>query len=234
MIDYLLLMSVVLAGGVTAWFFKNTKKNISLLISFSGAYLFAVIVFHLLPEIYAHSPDSSHMHNHFHLKLTGVFILLGLLFQILLENFSHGLEHAHEQEHFDHTLSIGLITGLFLHAFTEGLPVHQLHNHSYLYGILVHKFPIAFVLVSFLITTRLALKNILLILILFSIMTPLGTYLGEKSEFLLRHHTYVSAFVAGILTHISTVIIFESDRNHKIPPRKLLVIILAFVLAYLN
>ncbi len=232
MTDYLLLFSVVVAGGLTALFIKKYQKWLPYLISFSGGYLFAIIIFHLLPEIFGHPVHHEHLHE-YSPKTVGVFILLGLLFQMFLEYFSRGVEHAHTHSH-GSGLTLGVILGLFLHAFTEGLPVHQLHDHAYLYGILVHKFPIALVLTSFLIHTGLKMRQILILLILFALMTPLGTLVGEKIEFLVENHVYVSAFVAGLLTHISTAIIFETDTSHRIPLKKLLVIILAFILAYLN
>jgi zinc transporter ZupT len=234
--DYILLIGAVLAGGSAAIFFRNQQHWLPYLVSFSGAYLFAIIVFHLLPEIYGTVSGDMHAHHHnISSKTAGIFLLAGLLFQMLLEYFSHGVEHAHSHKHnHGHSITVGVLLGLFLHAFTEGLPVHQLHSHHYLYGILVHKIPIAFVLAGFLLQSRLKVMQVLLILILFSFMTPLGTLLGEKSHFLLHNHVYVSAFVAGVLTHISTVIIFESDIRHKIPVKKLAVMLLAFVLAYLN
>jgi zinc transporter ZupT len=227
MSDYILLVTSVLAGGLTAFFIGKKQAWLSLLVTFSGAYLFAVIVFHLLPEIYG-----THEHG-ISVKTTGAFLLAGLVFQLLLEHISHGVEHAHEQS-VQKGLTVGILLGLFIHAFSEGLPVHQLHSHAYLSGILIHKFPIALILTSFLLGSGVKKRKTLAILILFSLMTPLGTRLGEKWDFLIENHVYVSAFVAGILTHISTVIIFESDTQHNIPVKKWIVILLAFILAYLN
>jgi len=227
--DYLILIAVVLAGGITALFVQKHRKWLPLLISFSGAYLFAIIVFHLLPEIYGHAA----LAEGFSPKKAGLFLLAGLVFQLILEYFSHGIEHAHSQEeNTTATLTVGAVLGLFLHAFSEGLPVHQLHSHAYLYGILVHKFPIALVLTSFLIHSGIKTRYVWLVLILFSLMTPLGTFVGENLEILRRNHVYVSAFAAGILTHISTVIIFESDMQHRLPLKKMAVILAGFLLAY--
>ncbi len=231
MIDYMWLIITVLAGGTAAFSFGKSPKWLPYLVSFSGAYLFAVIVFHLLPEIY--SGETEHAHHHASVKITGAFLLAGLLFQMLLEYFSHGVAHAHSHKD-AHPLTAGAVSGLFLHAFTEGLPVHQLNDHAYLYGILVHKFPIAVVLTSFLLQSGLSATRSFIILFLFALMTPAGTYAGEKIPFLTENHIYVSAFVTGILTHIGTVIIFESDTRHEIPLKKLIVMILAFILAYFN
>jgi len=227
MIDYLLLIATVLAGGVTAMYVYRSGKAMDFITAFSGAYLFAVIVFHLLPEIYEETAR-----GHFSAKTAGAFLLAGLLFQLILEYFSHGIEHGHLHHGPDKALSAGAAIGLFLHAFSEGLPVHQLHSHAYLYGLLVHKFPIAWILTLFLIGSGMKKWRIWTALVLFSLMTPLGAWVGEHWDFLREHHVYVTAFAAGILTHIGTVIIFESDMHHRLPPRKLAAIILGFLLAY--
>ncbi len=231
---YLWLILSVLAGGFSAFYLYKQQGLQRALITFSGAYLFAIIVFHLLPEIYgAHGHAHTHTHEHVHYKTIGLFIMLGLLFQLILDFFSHGVEHGHECQTEPAHLTTGIIIGLFLHAFTEGLPVLQGTSRAYLYGILVHKFPIALALTSFLIASGMKFGRILLVLIAFSLMSPLGAWVGSHLPFLMEHHILVSAFVVGILTHISTTILFESNMDHKFYLKKLLIILLAFGLAYL-
>ena len=75
----ILLFVSVLAGAVIVELFRIKKgKNIQLLLTFSGAYLLAVSVLHLIPELFT---------NQLNEKI-GVFILAGFLIQILLEYFS--------------------------------------------------------------------------------------------------------------------------------------------------
>jgi len=240
MTAYIWLILAVLAGGLSAFYLYKFQGLQRLLITFSGAYLFAIILFHLLPEIYA---GHAHVHGHLHAheavknyapKTVGLFIILGLMFQLCLDVFSHGIEHGHETDTHGHqALTLGVVAGLFLHAFTEGLPVLQGTDRAYLYGILVHKFPIALALTSFLIVSGMKWGRILLILLAFSLMSPLGAWIGSHVAFLREHHVLVSAFVVGILTHISTTILFESNKDHRFYLRKMLVIALAFALAYL-
>ncbi len=224
MTDYILLILSVLAGGSVAMILGSNKAWDRILLSFSGAYLFSVIVLHLLPEIYRPSGFTA--------KTAGLFLLGGLLFQLLLDYFSHGIEHGHEQHH-SHAIGPGAVAGLFIHAFTEGLPVHQLHSHAYLWAILVHKFPIALILTSFLIHAGLSKPKIWFFLIAFSLMSPLGAWTGTNVTVLEKYHVLVSAFVAGILTHVSTTILFESEEDHRIKKRKFTAILLAFLIAYL-
>ncbi len=58
-------------------------------------------------------------------------------------------------------------------------------------------------------------------MLLFSIMTPLGTFLANTIEALATYATYLNALVIGVFLHISTVILFESSEGHKFNLRKL-------------
>jgi len=50
---YFVLIASVLTGALLVQLVKDLKTNaIKLLLAFSGAYLFAISAFHLLPEIY--------------------------------------------------------------------------------------------------------------------------------------------------------------------------------------
>ena len=51
-----LLFASVIAGAIVVELFKTKKgRNIQLLLTFSGAYLLAVSVLHLLPELFQHN-----------------------------------------------------------------------------------------------------------------------------------------------------------------------------------
>jgi len=223
---YFLLFSVVLAGGLIAFQIRHKDKQyINLLLSFSGAYLLSIIVFHLLPGIYARIPG----------KTAGFFIMMGIVFQLVLELFSHGAEHGH-QHSFDKKTPWLLFISLSIHAFMEGLPINEgqhLH-HSYLYGILIHKLPIAIVLTTVMIESNMPVKNIILFLTAFAAMSPLAAYVGEHAEFMLTYGAYINAFVVGILAHIGTTILFENEYSHRFNLRKFLLIFSAMWIAYLT
>ena len=221
---YLELFLIVISGGLIAYYIRNIKKQyINFLLSFSGAYLLSVIIFHILPHIYEY-PNK---------KIIGVFILLGILFQLLLEVFSHGAEHGHKHAFGNKTPWIVLLS-LSIHAFTEGLPIHSGEhiNQSYFYGILIHKLPISIILTSLMISAGYSLRKILLILIFFASMTPLAAYLGGHLQMIREYAVFINAFVAGILTHVGTTILFENDHSHQFKIKKFAVIILAMILAY--
>ncbi|MFJ1327607.1 ZIP family metal transporter [Capnocytophaga canimorsus] len=227
--NYILPFSAVVIGFLLAVFFKpKENKYVKLLLSFSGAYLLGLTVFTLLPEVYHLHGE----HNHNALKHTGIFILLGILLQIVLEFFSQGAEHGHIHTHSQPQKSfpIALFISLSIHSLLEGFPLT--HSHELVYGIFVHKLPIAFVLSAFFINTGVSKLKTAGFLFLFGLMTPLGTFLSDYVPFLANYHTELSAMVIGIFLHISTMILFESAEGHKFNSFKMMSILLGFLIAY--
>ena len=100
------------------------------------------------------------------------------------------------------------------------------------YGIFIHHLPIAMVLTIFFLESEIGVKKILIFLSLFSLMTPLGTFLANYMPELVHYHTQMSAIVIGIFLHISSVILFETSENHRFNYQKLAVIVIGFSLSY--
>ena len=51
---YAALFTTVFLGGISFFYFKSfSKTHLKLLLAFSGAYLFALAILHLIPEVYA-------------------------------------------------------------------------------------------------------------------------------------------------------------------------------------
>ncbi|MHA3789335.1 ZIP family metal transporter [Flavobacterium hauense] len=235
---YLLPLLSVVFGYVFALILKPTnKKSLKLLLAFSGAFLLALTVLHLLPEVYesaAHLHEGhDHDHEHSHSNPIGIFIMAGIVFQIILEYFSKGAEHGHVHVHGSdhlHKMPWLLFLSLCIHALLEGMPVS--HHHGMAWGIAIHHFPIAIILTAFFINSGLKKIVIMLFMLAFAIMTPLGTLLSGQLEFISHYYTEISAVVVGILFHISSTIIFESSEGHKFNLAKLIVIIFGVIMAY--
>ncbi len=177
--------------------------------------------------------DSSNQHNHDHgaMKEIGLFIMLGIVFQIILEYFSKGAEHGHVHVHEKMTSMPWLLFGsLCLHALFEGMPVSQ-HTHL-AWAIAIHHFPIAIILTLFFLQAELNKKFVFMFMIVFALMTPLGTYLSSNLSFLIDYYVPISAFVIGILFHISSTIIFESSEGHKFNLAKLLAIVIGIAFGF--
>ncbi|NNK18464.1 MAG: ZIP family metal transporter [Maribacter sp.] len=219
---YLLLILGVLLSFTFVYLVKpKNNGNLKLLLAFSGAFLLALTIFELLPSVYEKS-DS---------KTIGVFIMLGILLQIFLEFFSKGAEHGHV--HLDHEKTNFpwlLFISLAIHSLLEGFPIDK--HDTIIYGILIHKIPIAIILSIFLLNSKIKLVNAVLFIVLFALMTPLGNYLAANFEFARTYYLPITALVIGVFLHISTVILFESSQDHKFNLRKLLVILLGIIIAF--
>ena len=200
----------------------RAKKELHLLLAFSGAFLLALTIFELFPRVYRTSDP----------KLAGIFVMSGILLQVFLEFFSKGAEHGHM-----HRAGVQagafpwlLFLSLSIHAFLEGFPIEE--HGSIIYGIIVHKIPISVILSIFLLESGIKLRWVALFMVLFSVMTPLGTLVAARVPFVQEFDSYVTAVVIGIFLHISTVILFESSEGHKFNIQKLGVIALGVVIAY--
>jgi zinc transporter ZupT len=199
---------------------KNTI-NTKLLLSFSGAFLLALTLFDLLPEVY----------EHLEVKRTGLFIMCGILLQIILEFFSKGAEHGHVHMHKNETVFPWLLfISLCIHSFLEGFPIHE-HNDM-VYGVLIHKIPIATLITTFLIQSDYNKLQIAFFLLVFTAMTPLGTLVSNTSQLESSYIYTINAIVIGIFFHISTTILFETGEGHKFNLSKLIAIILGVGIAY--
>jgi zinc transporter ZupT len=219
--NYILpLLSVLLGYGIALFLKPKAKKNLKLLLAFSGSFLLSLTVMHLLPEVY-----ESHNHS------VGIFIMVGILFQIILEFFSKGAEHGHVHGHEKITQMPWLLfISLCLHALLEGFPVG--HHHDLAIGIAIHHLPIAVILTTFFLNAELNKVALFFFMLIFAIMTPLGTFLSDGFPLLNEYYTEITAIVIGILFHISSTIIFESSEGHKFNIAKISVIILGIILAY--
>ncbi len=236
MMHYIITFTAVILGFLIALFLKPQKKrNIKLLLAFSGAFLLSLTVLHLLPELFE---ESHHVHEgeHIHSSIpVGVFIMIGILFQIILEFFSKGAEHGHVHVHTDennelHHIPWLLFISLCIHALLEGFPIHE--NTNLAYGIAVHHFPIAIILTLFFVNAKMNKFMVFAFMFSFALMTPLGTLLAEQLHFAQHYSKEISAIVVGILFHISSTIIFESNEGHKFNLAKVTMIVLGFLLAY--
>lgn len=219
--SYLFLFLVVYMGFLIVYLLKPSQKFIRLLLAFSGAYLLSVTILHLLPEVYTANSDH---------KSVGIFILIGIVLQSVLESFSKGAEHGHIHVHEGNKeFPTLLFVSLCIHAFSEGLPVHNTDSNL-LWAIIVHKIPIAIVLTSFLILSKYSLKQVVLLISIFAIMSPLGVFLGDEFVFFKTYAQQITSLIIGVFLHISTIILFESNENHKFNIKKFTAILMGILL----
>ncbi|MEM7108749.1 MAG: zinc permease, partial [Bacteroidota bacterium] len=113
---FVILFFTALFSGGLAFLISDVKSGLyKLSLVFAGAYLFAITVIHILPELFyeAESPTT-----------IGIYVLLGFFLQQVLEYFSAGAEHGHIHKHIhDHKQSLSfalpVLTALSVHAILE-------------------------------------------------------------------------------------------------------------------
>ncbi|MCG2792693.1 MAG: ZIP family metal transporter [Weeksellaceae bacterium] len=224
MIITLLILSV-LVGVFLGKYFGSKQQLAKNLLILSAGFLITICLNEVFPEVYE-KPGQN----------IGIFVILGVLIQMLLENLTKGFEHGHLHHHSDDQsiIPVALIAGLFVHAFIEGIPLsHEKEALSpYLLGILFHNIPISFVLGSFLANSQNFSTKFWVIVLVFALASPLGMLLGKYFDEDLK--VYFLAIVGGIFLHISSVIIFESNKNHKMDWQKIILVILGISLALLG
>jgi zinc transporter ZupT len=249
--EYIALFGSAFLGGALAFYVRKTNPNIlRMVMTLTGAYIFGISLVHLLPDIFRLDEP-----------LAGTFILLGFLLQIGVEYLSQGIEHGHvhvhgqEGHHHGTGLAISVLLGLSIHCFLEGMPVsgyevlhdhahhghdHGDHRHNYLlYGIMSHKAPAAFALVTMLLAAGFRFWPTIGLLFLYASMSPLGAFSAEVLQHLElmsgRVFVLIMALVVGSFLHISTTILFENEeKNHAFNLRKTLSLLIGFGLALLS
>jgi|TARA_Y100000385_G_C12978383_1_gene587253 zinc and cadmium transporter len=219
----ILFFSVLFTGLLTELVSKKLEKYKTIIISYSVAIVLTLLCTHILPELF-----SGHNHE------IGYFLLTGFILQILLELLSKGIEHGHVHLHgeISNKQLMVIFIGLTLHSFIEGLPIktfEDLDTHSisfnstsiswvYLSAILIHKLPIAAVLMIFLNSINSSLTKKIIFLLVFAISSPAGGYFGEyliKFDFFRDWSNNFLAISCGMLLHITTLLIFEDHHSNE-------------------
>lgn len=219
----IILALVTFVPGYLVFRLGNFNKfNFKFLLIFSGAFLLSITILHIFPELY--SLEGS-------LFKISVFVLIGIFLQMTLESFTSGIEHGHWHDHglagHSSTFPYGLTIALFLHSLIEGSILVQdnhMHSHGFqdslLVGVAFHKIPAAIALISVLINELKNSKLSVILLLLFSIASPIGMIfsayfqdLGLLSE---SSFNLIMALAAGSFIYISATILFEARRDHKI------------------
>jgi zinc transporter ZupT len=218
-------------GGMSVFLFKgDNHKNLKLVLSFSGAYLFGITVLHLIPDAY-HGNDN----------YVGVFILIGFLFQIVLEQFSEGIEHGHmhKPDHEHIAFPLGILISLCIHAFLEGMPIAEGNQNQLVWGIALHHVPAAFALATVLLASQQGKRKTVFFVVLFAIMAPAGYLFSNALSMggignLQQYFNRIMGVVIGIFLHISTTILFESSSDHKFTMRKMVAVLLGVGIALIG
>lgn len=259
LLAYLLIIVGIIIWAVLIPRRKHVSdKVMSHITVFGGAFLFASCFINLVPHMFLGDEPYRFVTPGSHFKIAAA-VMIGFLIQLLLEQLTKGVEHGHnhcpcceeEQEalaqhhqhhhHEGHCHNnqihpvTGLLVGLSIHAFLEGMPMVDLDgdiHQGLLYGIVLHNIPIALVLVGLFMNNGYRFWKSLGLLAIFAVMTPLGSlcnlYFIPENEVL---QSLIMGVVVGILLHVSVSILFDHDHNN-FSWLKLALIVVAFLAAY--
>jgi zinc transporter ZupT len=230
---YVVLIFTVLFSGSLVFLLKaGNDRVLKFLLAFSGAFLIGLIFLKLVPEVFSNAG-----------AFTGLFVILGFLLQLSLELITDGAEHGHHHEHADDekVSPFLLLIGICIHSFLEGMPIVESFGtkvqHTLVLGIVVHNIPISLTLMSLFLHYGLTRTKAFIYLVVFALMTPLGSVVGN---FLESHITtslevlfnYVLAVVIGIFLHVSTSILFETEENHRYNMQKFITVVIGLAVAF--
>ena len=218
-----ILLITTVSGGLLAYLIKFQAANLRLPLVFAGSFLFAVTIIHILPEIFTVSEAPMQI---------GIWVLLGFFLQQLLETFTSGVEHGHfhEDQVTTQKSRYSLLIALMIHSLLEGAllthesPFHDQHeSYSLILGIVFHKMPAAFALMAAVRTSGKIAARDLVILLLFSLASPIGLVFSNYILTISEDNLLVLfALVSGNFLHISTTIFVETSPNHNLGWRRTL------------
>ncbi|WP_243018475.1 MULTISPECIES: ZIP family metal transporter [Candidatus Cardinium] len=213
---FALLFSALLGGLIVTG--QSSIKLLPRLLTFSGGYLLANTLLHLMPELFISQVRPLYI---------GGYIMIGFFFQRFIENFSAGVEHGHSMAPTPDHCGVknykifSFLSSIALHALLDGTLLAHGHGHDanregLLLGMMLHKFLEAFALMSVLRGFSLSIRRMLSYLGLFSLASPVGLCLSSY----LNHHlsdggsTILLAIVTGNFLYISATMLFEASPNH--------------------
>lgn len=185
----LAVFALVVGAGALPLLMKPSERVLHAVIAIASGFFLGVTFLHLLPEI-AHQSHSVAMWGCVLVGVLAVFFA-----EVLLRHgdpHQHQHDHAHEHEH-DHpahhgghrVVGIASFVGLSVHtlggaigiglSFFDNVPLRE----ALVSATLSHKAAEAFSLVSVLLLSKLARRNVILLLGAYALVTPVGIALGQ-------------------------------------------------------
>ena len=221
-----LILAPLIGGGVALYMRPKNDSFFKFALSFSGAFLFGVSILHFFPIIFSSGIGA------------GKYVLLGFFLQLVLEQLTKGVEHGHFHVH-GHSRSFvfPVMIGICIHAFFDGVPVfsdeHIHHQHAMLWAISAHKIPEGFALATLLLMINIKRTIAIILLVLFSLTAPAGTFFADYLSGVNPDYIQILfAIVGGLILHVSTTILFESETGaHHFPVRKIAAVVAGALLA---
>ncbi|MEO8068739.1 MAG: ZIP family metal transporter [Flavobacteriales bacterium] len=220
------LFAVPLVAGAIVHWARPQGTFLRLSLSFSGAFLLAVALLHMLPELFLEAGEG-----------VGIWLLAGFLLQVIMEFWSRGLEHGHMHLQAGSRLPLAVLLSLCTHAFVEGIPFADptiAADVPFALGVMLHHLPVAIALALVLQVAKASAARSWTYLLLFSAAAPVG--IGAGHVIGAQHEGVLMAALAvalGMFLHITTTIIFESSKEHRIDRGRFASVLAGALLAWL-
>lgn len=213
-----LFFSALFGGMAVATQRNITARGLGILLTFSGGYLLANTMVHLIPELFISKIKPLYI---------GGYLTIGFFLQRFIETFSAGVEHGHSMAPAtghcctkNHKIFPFLIS-IALHAILDGTILVHGHSHSnqgLLLGMMLHKFVEAFALMSVLRNFTSSIGRSIVYLVIFSLASPIGLWLSNHvNDYTAGSGGFVLlAVVTGNFLYISATMLFESNPDHSL------------------
>lgn len=163
-----LIFGVGLVGGALPFIRKWSDDLLHLFVSFGAGIFIGTVFLHLLPEALSHE----------HAEISAIFVLVGFMLIFFIERFLF-VKSDGSYDHSHYIASITALVGLSVHSLIAGLGFAVGAEYKYLgtlifYSIIAHKSTAAFSLASLFLLAKIDIKKSILLIVMFSLMTPLG------------------------------------------------------------
>ena len=212
---------MALVGGVLPLLGRWNHRQLHLFVAFGGGTILGAIFFHLLPDsLGMGSPDLASG-----MVLLG-FIAILLVERILLKGHSHSNEDSALAKH--DLVGITALVGLSVHSLAGGFAlavgmVDAEVGFIIFIAIITHKATESFSLSTIFRLAEYSRRKTIGLLILFSLMTPIGAYLSLPFIHSLRNIdlSIPTGLTAGTFLYVATLDLipeaFHGDRGKLLP-----------------
>lgn len=194
-------LSVILIVGLVPLTWKLQGQVFDALLSFGAGVLLSAAFLHMMPTAIESLGES-----------TGLYILGGYVLMLVLEKFT--MAHPCGEEACpNHRVGYTALLGLSIHSIISGIALgvslgeaeHITVSMALLAAVLVHKVPETLALTGLLAGSGWQRPKIIVALVLFSLMGPVGIGIGNFFNFRGHHLMSVAmAFSAGTFLYIAS------------------------------